>query len=180
MCTICALTIEFAVEHPQTLAIAVATREAIDTGLLPGGGVENLDLTQSRHQAVGLLTTMQQRLEQVLPPTRLSALPDFYVLMIESRTWGYFHPTLGGFDTRATPLPPRVDPEANGDRDCMLVLSQAAAQEIAKGELPFVQALAAGMAVIDAPDHLGGIIRRALATAYPASQFSTFVCTEVA
>jgi hypothetical protein len=179
MCTICALTIEFAVDHPQTLAIAVSTREAIDNGLLPERA-ENLDMTQSRHEAVTLLTTMQQRLEQVLPPARLLALADFYVLMIESRTWGYFHPTLGGFDTRATPSPPRVDPDENGDRDCMLVISQAAAQAIVTGEVSFVQALTTGMAVVDAPDHLRGIIRQALATAYPAGQFSTFVCTEVA
>ena len=66
MCTICALTIEFAVEHPQSLAVAVAAREAIDGGLLPEGPA-NLNMAESRHQAIALLTTIQQRLEQVLP-----------------------------------------------------------------------------------------------------------------
>ena len=96
-------------------------------------------MTQSRHQAIVLLTTIQQRLEQVLPPSRLLAISDFYVLMIESRTWGYFHPTLGGFDTRANPSPPRVDADENGERDRVLVISQAAAQAIATGDLPFRQ-----------------------------------------
>jgi len=179
MCTICALTIEFAVEHPQSLAVAVATREAIDSGLLPERPATD-DMTQSRHQAVVLLTTLQQRLEQVLPPSRLLAISDFYVLMIESRTWGYFHPTLGGFDTRANPSPPRVDADENGERDRMLVISQAAAQAIATGDLPFRQAVDAGMAFVDAPDHLGNGISEALATAYPAGRFSEYFCTEVA
>jgi hypothetical protein len=180
MCTICALTIEFAVEHPQTLAVAVATREAIDNGLLREGSPDAMDMTKSRHQAVVLLTVVQQRLDQVLPTSRLLALPDFYVLMIESRTWGYFHPTLGGFDTRANPSPPRVDPDENGDRDCVLVISQAAALSITKGKLPFHEAVNAGMTFIDAPDQLECVIGEALAMAYPASRFSEYVCTEVA
>ena len=61
MCTICALTIEFAVEHPQALAVAVATRQAIDAGLLPE--CSDLDMARSRHRATVLLTTIQQRLE---------------------------------------------------------------------------------------------------------------------
>ena len=180
MCTICALTIEFAVEHPQSLSVAVATRGAIDAGLLPERPAANEDMTTSRHQAVVLLTTIQQRLERVLSPSRLLAMPDFYVLMIESRTWGYFRPTLGGFDTRANPSSPRVDPDENGNRDCTLVISQAAAQAITKGELPFDEALDAGMAFVDASNKLSGVIREALATAYPAGRFSDYVCTEVA
>ncbi|MBD9639039.1 hypothetical protein IB277_22405 [Ensifer sp. ENS07] len=181
MCTICALTIEFAVEHPEALAVAVSTRQAIETGLLPelDPHVE-IDMTQSRHNATVLLTTVQQRLEQVLPPSRLASLPDFYVLMIESRTWGYFHPTTSGFDANANPLPPRVEPDENNGRDNILVLSQAAAEELIRGRLPFDQALELGVAVLDAPGKDSQTIRLALAAAYPADQFSDFVCTELA
>jgi hypothetical protein len=181
MCTICSLTIEFAVEHPLALAVAVATRQAIETGLLPElVPSQEMDMTQSRHNATVLLTAMQQRLEQVLPTSRLVALPDFYVLMIESRTWGYFHPTTGGFDANANPSPPRIDFDADGVRDSTLVISQAAAEELTRGRLPFDFALDANVAAIDAPGTNEQLIRSALMAAYPVGQFSEFVCTEVA
>ncbi|WP_104663236.1 hypothetical protein [Ensifer adhaerens] len=181
MCTICTLTIEFAVEHPDALAVAVATREAIETGPLPELDPQSeIDLAQSRHNATVLLTTIQQRIEQVLSASRLARLPDFYVLMIESRTWGYFHPALGGFDANANPSPPRVAPDENGIRDNILVMSQAAAEELIHGRLPFERALEMGVAVVDAPGTDAQTIRSALIVAYPLEQFSDFVCTEVA
>jgi hypothetical protein len=179
MCTICALTIELAVEHPQALAVAVATRHAIDTGLLPECS-EDLDMARSRHQATVLLTTIQQRLEQVLPTSRLLASPDFFVLMIESRTWGYFRPTLSGFDTRANPSAPRLDPDEDGMRNSVVVISQAAAEEVTQGRLPFAHASITGVAVVDASDAPTALIQWAFATAYPVGRFSNFVCTEVA
>ena len=70
---------------------------AIDTGLLPDADVTvEIDMARSRHDAVVQLTTMQQRWNRVLSTPRLLAIPNFYVLMIESRTWGYFSPTRGG------------------------------------------------------------------------------------
>lgn len=181
MCTICALTIEFAVEHPLSLAVAVAMRQAIETGLLPELDPQvETDMTQSRHNATVLLTTMQQRLEQVLPASRLASLPDFYVLMIESRTWGYFHPTLGGFDANANPSPPRINADENNVRDSIVVMSQAAATELTSGGLPFDVALDLGLAVLDAPGTDAESICSAFMTAYPVGQFSEFVCTEVA
>jgi hypothetical protein len=175
------LTIEFAVEHPLTLAVAVATRQAIDTGLLPeGNAADEMDMARSRHQAVVLLTAMQQRLEQVLTRSQLLALPNFFVLMIESRTWGYFHPTLGGFDIKANPTTPRFEPDEDGVRDCIVVVSQAAASEISQGRLPFYAAADAGVVVVDAPEISARLIEAALAVTYPVGEFSDFVCTEVA
>jgi len=178
MCTICSLTIEFDVDHPETLSVAVATRQAIDAGLLTCDA--ELDMARSRHQAILLLGALQQRLEAVLSPSALLALPDFFVLMIESRTWGYFTPTLRGFATSATPSSPRVEPDENGDRDCIVLLSQAAAATIAEGGLPFTEATDLGVAVVDAPSAPAARIRAAFAGAYPVGCFSKFVCTEVA
>lgn len=181
MCTICSLTIEFAVEHPQSLAVAVATREAIDTGLLPEPDPSiEIDMARSRHDAVVQLTTMQQRLEQVLSASRLMALPNFYVLMIESRTWGYFSPTRGGFDVKANPSPPRIEPDEDGIRDSVVLMSQAAAAEISSGRLPFERAMADGLAIVDAPGLYEEIVRSAFVSSYPMGAFSTLVCTEVA
>lgn len=181
MCTICALTIEFAVEHPLSLAVAVATRQAIETGLLPDvDSSDEPDMARSRHQAVVLLTTLQQRLEQVLTRSQLLALPNFFVLMIESRTWGYFHPTLGGFDINANPATPRLEPDGDGVRDCIVLISQAAAAEITQGRLPFEDAWQTGLLVVDAAEGRTALIQSALDAAYPPSAFSDFVCTEVA
>ncbi len=180
MCTICSLTIEFAVEHPLSLAVAVATRQAIDTGLLPESNTSQDDMARSRHDAVVLLTTMQQRLEQVLSTSRLMALPNFYVLMIESRTWGYFQPTLGGFDVKANPSAPRLEPDESGIRDNVVVMSQAGAAEIITGRLPFGSAMTEGLAIVDAPGSAESVIRSAFIASYPVGTFSTLVCTEVA
>ncbi|KRB59512.1 hypothetical protein ASE04_26460 [Rhizobium sp. Root708] len=181
MCTICSLTIEFAVEHPQSLAVAVATRQAIDIGLLPEPDpTVEIDMARSRHDAVVQLTTMQQRLEQVLSTSRLMALPNFYVLMIESRTWGYFSPTRGGFDVNANPSPPRIEADEDGIRDSVIVISQAVAAEISTGRLPFTTAMSDGLAIIDAPGLSESVIRAAFTTSYPVDEFSAFVCTEVA
>ncbi|MGO7728063.1 hypothetical protein ACC713_00165 [Rhizobium johnstonii] len=179
MCTICSLTIEFAVEHRETLSVAVATRQAMEAGLLPENA-SDMDMARSRHQATVLLTTMQQRLEQVLPSSRLMALPTFFVLMIESRTWGYFQPTLAGFDPRATPSAPRLEPDENGTQDCVVVISQVAAGEVTGGRLPFARALDKGVAYVDAPLPRHAAVQAAFAVAYPLDQFSEFVCAEVA
>lgn len=180
MCTICSLTIEFSVEHPLALAVAMATRQAIEGGSLPGAAAQDMDMQQSRHHAITLLTGLQQRLEQVLSPSRLMALPTFYVLMIESRTWGYFQPTRSGFDQQANPLPPRLEPDENGTRDAAIVTSQAAAMELVAGKLSFEHALADGLIVVDARDPAAVTISAALEACYPATQFSHFVCAEMA
>lgn len=179
MCTICSLTIEFAVEHPLSLAVAVATRQAIDTGLLPEQDTsQENDMARSRHDAVVQLTMVQQRLEQVLSASHLMALPDFYVLMIESRTWGYFHPTIAGFDVKADPSTPRFEANEDGMRDCIVVMSQAAAAAMTKGRLPFDHAMADGIAIVDALEPAEALIRSAFRTSYPLGRFSDFVCTE--
>ncbi len=108
------------------------------------------------------------------------SLPLSFVLMIESRTWGYFHPTLGSFDVRANPSAPRIDPDADGARDAIVVISRAAAAEIYSGRLPFTQAEERGLVLVDASSSSKAPIRSALTKAYPVSHFSDFVCTEVA
>ena len=53
MCAICELKIEFNIGHPQALTVAVATREAMDTGVLP------------ETQAEGALSNMKLRLAAI-------------------------------------------------------------------------------------------------------------------
>ena len=91
MCTICDLKIEFSIDHPMSLSVAVATRRAVDAGLLSdhvvrGGGF------QLRKNAIAALRSVQDRVEQALPKSEFLALPGFFILEIESRTWGFSGP----------------------------------------------------------------------------------------
>src|SRR3984957_6379389 len=126
MCSICDLKIEFNVDHPGSLTVAVATREAIDAGLLPekvfDGPLANVKL---RVAAIDTLKALQRRLESSMPVSELIALPDFYVLLIEIGTWGFFHATETGFDPDIQPEPPDVTSENQADRDVVFVSSEA-------------------------------------------------------
>ena len=51
-------------------------------------------------------------------------LPDFFVLMVESRTWGFFHPTSSGFDPNCRPAAPNVSAADAAERDAVLVGSE--------------------------------------------------------
>src|SRR5579884_1368049 len=123
MCTICDLRIEFGIDHPLGLSVAVETRRAIDAGLLP----EPDDLhdavarIQLRLSAIETLKAAQQRLEWTQRQDELLALPDFFVLMVESRTWGFFRPTPNGFDPNCRPAPPNVSADDIAERDAVLV-----------------------------------------------------------
>ena len=120
MCSICDLRIEFSVDHPLSLGIAVETRRAIDAGFLPEPRSSDED-SRLRLTAIETLKTAQQRLEQTLRPETLLGLPDFFVLMIESRTWGFFRPTPTGFDPSCRPAPPNVSLDDAAARDAVLV-----------------------------------------------------------
>ena len=109
MCAICDLRIEFSVDHPMTLNVAVATRQAIDDGLLPATvtHVNPLEGTTLRQDAIASLKATQRGgWRPYSGPPELRALPNrlLRMLMIESRTWwAFFHPT----DFRIRPeLPP--------------------------------------------------------------------------
>lgn len=131
MCAICNFKVEFDIGHPQALTVAVATRAAIEAGMLPeqvfDGALGNMKL---RVAAIDTLKDFKDRLEAVATPSELLALPDFYVLLIESGTWGYFHATDEGFDPDIEPNAPNVTAEAQADRDIVFVTAQFSLQGI--------------------------------------------------
>jgi hypothetical protein len=179
MCTICDLRIEFATDHPWSLAVAVRTRQAIDQGLLPEPDKPPDDALadmRMRLDAIETLQSVQRRLEQTQPLSEFLTLPDFFVLLIEGRTWGFFHPTPTGFDPRCTPGPPNVLPVDPADRDAVLVTSEIAMRRIADGRLPFDKALAEGIVAVDADDMRRGRLLAAWSKAYPVAGFSRLVC----
>ncbi len=175
MCTICDLKIEFSIDHPMSLAVAVATRKAIDSGVLPGqtsryGGF------QLRQDAITALKSVQQRVEQTLPQEKFLSLPDFFMLEIESRTWGFFRATPSGFAPNCRPDPPRVSAEDAADRDPVVIVSERAMRQILAGKMPFSKAEEQGLIVIDADAPRRHALRSTWDLAYPKTGFTGFIC----
>ena len=167
MCAICELKIEFNIGHPQALTVAVATREAMDTGVLPEtqaeGALGNMKL---RLAAIDALKCLQDRLEAAVPTTQLMALPDFYVLLIEIGTWGFFHATETGFDPDIQPEPPDVTSENLADRDVVFVSSEATMQAIMNGKLNIDTAFDDNLLILDASETHTKLLRSVLDRAF--------------
>jgi hypothetical protein len=169
MCTICDLRIEFGTSHPMGLSIAVATRRGIDAALLPEPGAP-----WDRQGAIGLMHGVQQRLERVLNPAALRALPGFFVLLVETRTWAWFQPGETGFDTRARRDPPDAFEAAPAEP--MIVAAETALAPMLEGRLPFARARDDGMMLLDARDAARDMLEAAWSRSWPVSGFSRFVC----
>lgn len=172
MCSICDLRIEFGTDHPMGLTVAVATRRAIDAGVIP-----EPEIDWDRDRAIPLMHGIQDRLELVHGPEGIAALPRFFVLLVETRTWACFQPGPGGFDRMARVEPP--DPFAFGDasqRDAMLVAAETSLAPILAGKLDFETAETTGLLHLDAPAPMQISLRRAWASAWPANGYSRFVC----
>jgi hypothetical protein len=168
MCSICDLKIEFNVDHPGSLTVAVATREAIDAGVLPekvfDGPLANMKL---RVAAIDTLRALQRRFESSMPVSELMALPDFYVLLIEIGTWGFFHATEAGFDPDCSPEPPDVTAENQEDRDVVFIATEAAMEAVVEGRLSLEKAFAENLIVLDAGGAHSALLHLALNKAFP-------------
>lgn len=179
MCAICDLRIEFGVDHPMSLSVAVATRQAIDNrSLLPTViGAETLAGMPLRQAAIASLKSVQRRLEAVLSPPELRDLPDFFVLMVESGTWAFFRATEAGFDPTCIPDPPRLSADNPTDRAAVIVTSETTLRPMLVGKLSFEQALRQGLIVVDADFARQIPLTQAWSASFPVRGFSRFVCT---
>ena len=163
MCAICDLKIDFNIDHPHALTVAVATREAIDAGQLPAtvfdGPFANANL---RLAAIDALKALQQRLEASMPASELMALPDFYVLLIEVGTWGYFHANEQGFDPDCSPEPPDVTAANVEDRDVVFISTETALQAILDHRIGLDSAFERNLLMLDAGAGDAARLRRVL------------------
>lgn len=155
MCAICNFKIEFGVGHPLSLSIAMATRNAIESGLLEELKVEGdggvLGTARRRLAAIDLLSEFQEKVESAVPASELMALPDFYVLLIESQTWGFFHATPDGFDPDIVPEIPDTTIEDAEKRSNVMLMAETTMQAILSGACDWQRALNDELIVIDAP-----------------------------
>jgi hypothetical protein len=163
MCSICELRIDFEVAHPLGLSAAAATRRGIEARLLPEASSE-----WTRRDATGLMQGIRERLERVLAPASLRALPSFFVLLVETRSWAYFSPGEAGFDPTAQRSPPG---------EATLLTTETALAPMLAGRLPFQQALAEGMLVIEACPSDSDALQAAWARSWPVAGFSRLVCS---
>jgi len=173
MCTICDLKIEFSIDHPMSLPIAVATRRAIDAGVL-AAQAGKLSL---RLEAINSLKAVQLRVEQSLTLEDFLTLPDFFMLAVESRTWGFFRPTPDGFDPNCRPNPPLLSAEDPSERDSVVVTSETALRQLLAGKISFAAAEEQALIVIDADASRRKKLRSTWNIAYPKTGFSGFFCT---
>ncbi|MFP3647736.1 hypothetical protein [Paraburkholderia sp. SIMBA_054] len=153
MCAICNFKIEFSVGHPLALSVAVASRKAIEAGLIGELDVDDgpLSAARKRISAVDALNLLQAQFEVSLTTGELLALPDFYVLLIEDDTWGFFHPTMDGFDPDIVPEMPDLTTADELKRSNVVVTSQAALRAWLSGAFDIENALRDSVFVIDAP-----------------------------
>lgn len=142
----------------------------------PDGRDDPLAETRLRLSAIDALKTAQRRLEQAIRPEELVALPDFFVLSVESRTWGFFRPTPNGFDPNCRPAPPNLLADDVAERDAVLVSSELAMRQIVTGRLPFERALEERIIALDADGSRFDKLLGAWSKAYPRVGFSRFVC----
>lgn len=149
MCAICGFRMEFGVSDPQALTVAVATRDAVAAGALPelifDGALGNMKM---RAAAIVTPRALQSRMETTLAPAKLAALPDFYVLLVESGTWGFFHATPDGFDP--VPDTPDVLSEDQAERDIVPIAAETTVRSILDGEFEFERTLREQFIVLDA------------------------------
>ena len=153
MCAICNFKIEFSVSHPLALSVAVATRNAIDAGLIGELDIDDgpLSAARKRMSAVDTLNLLQAQIEASHTTAELLGLPDFYVLLIEDDTWGFFHPTTDGFDPNIVPEMPDVTTTDELKRSNVVITSEVALRAWLHGAFDIENALRDSIFVIDAP-----------------------------
>ncbi|ALL71143.1 hypothetical protein K788_0002034 (plasmid) [Paraburkholderia caribensis MBA4] len=154
MCAICNFKIEFGIGHPSGLSVAVATRKAIEAGqIVPIEASEGaLSAARTRMSAIDALNLLQARIEGAHADDELMSLPDFYVLLIENETWGFFHATTTGFDPDIVPGMPDLTTTDEATRSSVIVTSEAGLRAWLDGRIKTEDALRDLIFVVDAPD----------------------------
>ncbi|MFL9937098.1 hypothetical protein P0D88_51190 [Paraburkholderia sp. RL18-103-BIB-C] len=153
MCAICNFKIDFGIGHPLALSVAVATRKAIESGLIePIDAAEGaLAAARMRLSSVEALNLLQARIEGVHSEDALLNLPDFYVLLIENDTWGFFHATTNGFDPDIVPEIPDLTTTDEAMRSNVVIASEAGLRAWLNGNFDSEYALRESIFVVDAP-----------------------------
>ncbi|RKP47112.1 hypothetical protein [Pararobbsia silviterrae] len=160
MCAICNFKIDFGVGHPASLSVAVATRGAMERGeLAPQDMTGPLATARLKLASIDTLAAFQAIVEASLPVDAWMTMPDFYILLIEADTWGFFHPTANGFDPDVVPDPPvltATDPQA---RSVVVVTSEVTLRAMVESAIDADAAFEKGLVAYDGPEAHRGTVR---------------------
>jgi hypothetical protein len=131
----------------------VATRAAIEAGTVEEIDVSDGAFSSARHRlsANETLSLWQARIEDALTPATLLELSNFYVLLIETDTLGFFHSTENGFDPDVVPEMPDFTTDDISKRSNMIVTSEAVLRAWLNDQVEMEAALDQSMVIIDAP-----------------------------
>jgi hypothetical protein len=167
MCAICNFKLDFGVGHPLALKVAVATREAIESKLVKpiDSTAGTLAAARMGMSAVDALNLLQARVEETHGEDALLALPDFYVLLIENDTWGFFHATTNGFDPDIVPEMPDVTTTDDAKRSNIVIMSEAGLRAWLEGRFDIKRALRESLFMIDATPNSAVTLTRMLTAA---------------
>ncbi|WP_233885676.1 hypothetical protein [Paraburkholderia flagellata] len=133
--------------------MAVATRKAIEANLIEAIDVNDgaLAAARKRMAAVEALNLLQARIEGAHAEEHLLDLPDFYVLLIENDTWGFFHATTEGFDPEIVPEIPDVTTTEEAKRSNIVIMSESALRGWLAGRFDVEHAFREALFVVDGP-----------------------------
>ncbi|MCP3709517.1 MBL fold metallo-hydrolase [Paraburkholderia sp. CNPSo 3274] len=125
----------------------------IEAGLIGEIDVDGgaLAAARKRMAAVEALNELQTRIEAAHSAQALLGLPDFYVLLIENDTWGFFHATTEGFDPDIVPAIPDVTATDDMNRSNIVIMSEAALRGWLAGHFDVEHAFRESLFVVDAP-----------------------------
>ncbi|WP_147309880.1 hypothetical protein [Paraburkholderia sp. BL6669N2] len=159
---------EFDIGHPQALAVAVATRAAIEAGVLTEDVFDGpLANAKRRVAAIDALKEFQDQLEAAMELRDLMKLPDFYVLLVESGTWGFFRATESGFDPDVVPGLPDVTADRQEDRDVVLIAAKSSLRTVIKREISASRAFSDELFALDAGPVDSEMLRSVMSKTFP-------------
>ena len=132
----------------KTLSINLELSDPSQKFLL---GVENSSL----HWSLG------NRVAAALPGERFAALPEFFVLMVQTRLRGRMRPERDRFAATSDPIAPDLIHEAE-EHGAILITSEPVVRALAEGRMSFESASQRGLAVLGGAAHPTLAVRAAL------------------
>ncbi|WP_246530193.1 MULTISPECIES: hypothetical protein [Paraburkholderia] len=123
-----------------------------------------LSAARKRMSSVDALNLLQARIEGAHAAQELLDLPDFYVLLIENDTWGFFHATMEGFDPDIVPEMPDVAATDEAKRSNVVITTEAALRGWLAGHFDIERAFQESLFMVDAPQTPAASLTRMLTT----------------
>jgi hypothetical protein len=152
-------------DHPETIPVAVAAAQEIAAGrLVPTPAADPVDRLALELAVPVKVKDFGRRIAAALPADRIAALPEFFMLLVQTRMWARLRPEPGGFSESCDPVAPELIHAAE-ERGAILITSEPVLRDLALGALGYAEAERRGLVVADGEAAAVGRLRAALAEA---------------